>query len=173
MNLEQLSLNVFKIWSKISQKSKKKLLLFLKINYYLLNWKRNKLKLGSIIFEIKELYVGNFLIHEEIDIRYIRQDNTKTDEMKFENRLKKLNWKFDFNNVAAFCIVVSIIITYLYNIFFDFFSVYYFYFKTINQSYNFFFLFLFKISFNGFFIKKIYLENNFLLFEKLFSFFFI
>jgi hypothetical protein len=30
------------------------------------------------------------LLHEEVDIRYIRQDNKDTDELKIENRLKAI-----------------------------------------------------------------------------------
>jgi hypothetical protein len=49
--------------------------------------------LGAIVFEVKETYFGNIVINEDIDIRYIRQDNTDTDELKIENRLKAIGWK--------------------------------------------------------------------------------
>jgi hypothetical protein len=48
------------------------------------------LKLGAIIFEVKETYFGGILIIEEVDIRYVRQDNTDTDALKLENRLKAI-----------------------------------------------------------------------------------
>jgi hypothetical protein len=46
--------------------------------------------LGAIVFEIKETYFNGVLLLEEIDIRYIRQDNTDTDSLKIENRLKAI-----------------------------------------------------------------------------------
>jgi hypothetical protein len=46
--------------------------------------------LGAITFEIKETYFHGILLTEEIDIRYIRQDNTETDKLKIENRLKAI-----------------------------------------------------------------------------------
>jgi len=39
---------------------------------------------------VKETYFHGILLHEDIDIRYIRQDNTETDELKLENRLKAI-----------------------------------------------------------------------------------
>lgn len=68
--------------------------------------KKQKLKLGAIVFEIKETIFGGIPIWEDVDIRYIRQDNTDADELKIENRLKAIGWKWDFKNVAAFCIVI-------------------------------------------------------------------
>lgn len=108
MNFEQLlKLANIQFAKPISLKKKKFILNFIKYHYYLLEWKRNKLKLGAIVFEIKETYFNEILIFEEIDIRYIRQDNTDTDELKLENRLKALNWKWDFNNIVAFLIVIG------------------------------------------------------------------
>jgi len=48
------------------------------------------LKLGAIVFEIKEFTVAGITLFEEADIRYIRQDTSEDDAMKFENRLKAL-----------------------------------------------------------------------------------
>lgn len=78
----------------------------LRYNIELLQWKRNKLKLGAIIFEIKETYFHGVLLLEEIDIRHIRQDNTDTDELKIENRLKAIGWKWDLKNVLALLFVI-------------------------------------------------------------------
>jgi len=63
---------------------------FIRYHIELLEWKRNKLKLGAIVFEVKETYFGGILLYEEVDIRYIRQDNTVTDNLKIENRLKAI-----------------------------------------------------------------------------------
>lgn len=171
MNFEQLYFNIEKVWLKINFKKKKKLLNFLKFNYYLLQWKRKKLKLGSIIFEIKEFYLGIFLIYEDIDIRYIKQDNTKTDEMKLENRLKKLKWQWNFDNITAFLIIFFIIIYWNYNFFSNFFPIFFFL-NLTNQFYNFLFLNLFKILIENIFIFKNYKYFNLSMFDFLDSYFF-
>jgi hypothetical protein len=60
----------------------------------LLSVKRQKLKLGKIVFEIKEYKLDEMPAYkEEVEIRYIRQDTLDQDELKLENRLKALNWK--------------------------------------------------------------------------------
>lgn len=56
----------------------------------LLSIKKNKLKLGKIVFEIKELIYAEIPITESLEIRYSRQDNTESDELKLENRLNAL-----------------------------------------------------------------------------------
>lgn len=79
-----------------------------------MDYHRQKLKMGKIIFEIHEINVGEFTLHETVDIRYIRQDNTRTDALRIDNRLAALDWKWDIYNVLAFIIVVSGIIFFLY-----------------------------------------------------------
>lgn len=90
--------------------------MLLKYHFELLDKKKKKLKLGFIVFEIKEYKIDEFPmpIQEDINIRYTRQDNTLEDELKFENRLNALKWKWDFNNVGAFLIVLSVIIAFAY-----------------------------------------------------------
>lgn len=104
MNLDHLIKTIRQNYHKL--KDENFALNFVKYHIELLQWKRNKLKLGAIVFEIKETYFNGVLLHEEVDIRYIRQDNTDTDEMKIENRLKAIGWKWDFKNVTAFLFIV-------------------------------------------------------------------
>jgi len=52
---------------------------------------REKLKLGALTFDIKEIKIGEFILTEIIDIRFIRQDNTFEDSLKIDNRLNALN----------------------------------------------------------------------------------
>jgi hypothetical protein len=47
-------------------------------------------------------------------MRYIRQDTTKEDELKIENRLEALKWRWDFKNVMAFIIVLALALLLLY-----------------------------------------------------------
>lgn len=103
-------------WEKVVDK--KKVLLVIKSQLKLLNIKKNKLKLGKIVFEIKELIYAEIPITETLEIRYSRQDNTESDELKLENRLNALKWKWDFYNVGAFFIVTLVafnILSYLLN----------------------------------------------------------
>jgi hypothetical protein len=46
--------------------------------------------LGAIVFEIKEIAMAGITLIEDIDIRYIRQDTSRDDNLKIENRLKAL-----------------------------------------------------------------------------------
>lgn len=112
MNIEQLCRNIRENFNLL--KSKKKALQFLKYQFELLAWKRQKLKLGAIVFEVKEIVYGEVLLAEEVDIRYIRQDNTQEDELKIENRLKALGWRWDLKNIGAFVIVFTVACVFLY-----------------------------------------------------------
>lgn len=114
MNLEHLCKQIIEKWDLL--KDKKKTLKLLKYHFELLANKRKKLKLGFIVFEIKEYKIDEFPmpIQEDINIRYTRQDNTLEDELKFETRLNALKWKWDFSNIGAFIIIISLIITFLY-----------------------------------------------------------
>lgn len=76
--------------------------------------KRNKLKLGSVVFEFKEIFVDDIKIDEIMEMRYNRQDNTDTDKLKFDNLLKMYDWKWDFPHIAAFLFVGSVSAAYLY-----------------------------------------------------------
>lgn len=78
---------------------------YIKYQFELVAWKKSKLKLGAIVFEIKELIMVECVLHEEVEIRFINQDNTRTDELKLENRLKALDWKWDFPHISAFLLL--------------------------------------------------------------------
>jgi len=96
-------------------KDKKKAFIYLRYQFELLAWKRNKLKLGAIVFEVKRTFFHNTLLLEEIEIRYIRQDNTIADERKLENILKRIGWHWDAKNVIALIVVVIGFATYFYS----------------------------------------------------------
>lgn len=112
MNIEKLCRDVRENFSRF--KDTRLVLKFLKYQFELLAWKRQKLKLGAIVFEIKEIVYGDVLLAEEVDIRYIRQDNTQEDELKIENRLKALGWRWDFKNIGAFIIVFAVACIFIY-----------------------------------------------------------
>jgi hypothetical protein len=52
--------------------------------------KKQKLKLGAISFEIIETFVNKIKIYENLEIKFIRQDTSFNDSLKFKNRLKNL-----------------------------------------------------------------------------------
>jgi hypothetical protein len=89
LNFEQLFYKIIK--NPHLLKNKKKTIIFLKYHFYLIAYKRSKLKLGKIVFEIKEYKLDEMPAYkEEVEIRYIRQDTLDQDELKLENRLKAL-----------------------------------------------------------------------------------
>lgn len=94
-------------------KDKKTTKKFIKYQYEVLNIKKNKLKLGSVAFDLIETTFSGVLLRQDIEIRYTRQDNTEKDELKIENRLKALNWKWDFSNIMAFLIIFTVLIIFL------------------------------------------------------------
>jgi hypothetical protein len=106
MNLEQLCRDIKANYNRL--KDKTAAFRFLRYQFELLAWKKQKLKLGAIVFEIKEFTVAGITLFEEADIRYIRQDTSEDDAMKFENRLKALAWQWDFKNIGALIIVSSL-----------------------------------------------------------------
>ena len=112
MNLEHLIKTIRENYNRLRNEAFA--LRFVKYHLKLLQWKKNKLKLGAITFEIKETYFHGILLTEEIDIRYIRQDNTETDKLKIENRLKAIAWKWDLKNIISLLIVIFGIICELY-----------------------------------------------------------
>lgn len=112
MNLEHLCKTIRENWDNIHDK--KKILRYLRYQFELLNWKRNKLKLGAIAFDIKETKVDEFVVWEEIEIRYIRQDTTLEDENKLENILKRQGWHRDIKNMIAMGVVIFNIINLIF-----------------------------------------------------------
>jgi hypothetical protein len=73
--------------------------------------KKKKLRLGKIVFEIKEIKYYNILIWSDFEMRYINQDTTVADEQKIENLVKRFEWKWNFNNIFS-AILISIIVIY-------------------------------------------------------------
>lgn len=109
MNFERLATKIFTNWSSV--RDKKKTLIFLKYHYHILKIKKQKLKLGTVAFEIRQHFYGEVPLMETMEMRYIRQDNTIADELKLENRLNALKWKWNFSNIGAFIIVFFIAFT--------------------------------------------------------------
>lgn len=91
MNVEQLHRFILKYYNYLPYK--KRAIRFIAYELENLEMKRNKLKLGSVVFEFKEIFVDDIKIDEIMEMRYNRQDNTDTDKLKFDNLLKMYDWK--------------------------------------------------------------------------------
>lgn len=103
MNLEHLFTLIRQNFSKL--KNKKKTILYFKYQLYVLWIKKQKLKLGKVALDIHEFQALGITIGYYVEMRYVNQDTSKDDEMRLDNRLKALNWKWDINNILAFLIV--------------------------------------------------------------------
>ncbi len=116
MNFEHL-FNLIKN-KKNQLKNRKILKKFINYHVELLKIKKNKLKLGAVTFDIIQKNLYNIITYQVIEMRYIRQDTSFDDELKLENQLKALNWKWDYANVLAFLIIfallILIVISYIY-----------------------------------------------------------
>ena len=113
MNFEHLFSFFIKNHNKI--KDKKKALLFIKSEYKILRLKKEKLKLGKVALEVKEYFMGDIVVFETLEMVFTRQDNTIENELKLENRLKALDWKWDFDNILAFILVITCLFIYIYH----------------------------------------------------------
>jgi hypothetical protein len=87
MNFERLIQTFNNNYSKIS--NKRLALRNIIDEYSVLKKKKQKLKLGKIIFEIKNMYFNEVLVYQELEMIYCRQDNTQTDALKPETILKR------------------------------------------------------------------------------------
>lgn len=120
MNFEQLVKIITNNAEKISTNIvlKQRLKTYIKNYFFLLNLKLKKLKLGLVSFEIKQYFFGNIFLYDIIEMRHSRQDTTEQDELKLENRLNAIKWKWDFQNVGALLIIL-IIVWFLLKNYFD------------------------------------------------------
>ena len=108
MNFEHLYKTILLNQNKL--KNKKAAKRFLTYHYELLNIKKNKLKLGAVTFDLIQTMFEGFLLKQTVEMRYTRQDTSAADELKFENHLKALRWKWDYANVLALLIITIFLI---------------------------------------------------------------
>lgn len=108
MNFEQL-------FDHFSKKNliNKSFFTYMKNKISLINKKKQKLKLGTIAFQIKNIEIMGIHVGEEIDIKFTKQDTTREDSLKVENRLEALKWKWDFSNILAFLIIIFSILFFI------------------------------------------------------------
>lgn len=96
---------------------------FLQLHYKkkeTLKIKKEKLKLGLVSFEIKEITFDNYFISDSVEMIFSRQDNTQTNLLKIENQLTALDWKWNFDNICALLIIAFFSFHYFYNFLYDY-----------------------------------------------------
>lgn len=152
MNFEQL---FYKLIAKTTDNKKK-------ISYFnsmmkIKNFHKQQLKLGSLVFEIKEFIVANFKIYEVIEIRFTKQDNTREDLLRIDTRLNALKWKWNFANILSLFIILFFLFFFIYA------QIDYWYYENFslseidNNKYN----NILKYSFDSFFLNNIHKSNVF------------
>jgi hypothetical protein len=107
MNFEYHAQILEKLWPQITRK--RAVLMYFRYEIYLLFWKRRKLKLGKIIFDIREYRSQGFLLFEEIRIVYVRQDNTEEQSYSLEAWVEYFSWQWDWVNILAFLALLGFI----------------------------------------------------------------
>ena len=92
-----------------SSVNKKKHLL--RINYYLhlLQWKRAKLKLGRLSFNIEYSNLYGLFPRTVLTMKYLYQDETEDVSQLFQRWQKYFQWKWDLAHVISFFIALRII----------------------------------------------------------------
>lgn len=108
MNFEHLAKILLSYQDELKKNSvlKKRARIYIKNYFFLLNLKLKKLKLGFVTFELKQFFFGNIFLYDVVEMRFSRQDTTHDDELKLENRLNAIKWKWDFQNVGALLIIL-------------------------------------------------------------------
>jgi len=126
MNFEKFYRLVCRNWSSLP--NKKQTMLYLCYHYDLLLWKRKKLKLGAIVFIIKEYKFDEVLLWEEAEIKFINQDTTLEDARSLEAIFKKLAWEWNGRSYFALGVVIFIMLSKIIRFFK---GLYYSYFPTL------------------------------------------
>lgn len=119
MNFEHLCRIFVENYQRIANKTKAWNLI--RFEYDVLRIKKERLKLGKVALEIKEYVMGEIVVFETLEMVFTRQDNTVENQLKIENRLKELDWKWNFDNIAAFILVITCLFIYTYGEIYDWF----------------------------------------------------
>ena len=93
-------------------------------SYELLKVKRNKLKLGSILFEIKPTLINGIILTYSFEMIFSRQPSAGNAKKQIEKILTFFNWSWDFKNVVTLIIFLWLIGYYCINSFWVFYQTY-------------------------------------------------
>lgn len=78
---------------------------YLIYSYQLLQIKRNKLKLGSVTFEMKPVLIGGIIRNYSFEMVFSRQPSLNNSKKTVEKILTFFKWHWDFKNVFTLIIV--------------------------------------------------------------------
>lgn len=112
MNFEHLIKFIKHNESKIKNKNLIKKIFFYYKEIILVN--RQKLKLGSVSFEINTSPFSNGIYQPLIKIKFINQDQSQTPETTFLAILKFFKWEWTPRNLISFFLIFCIITNYCY-----------------------------------------------------------
>jgi len=84
-------------------------------SYELLQIKRNKLKLGSILFEIKPVLINGTILTYSFEMIFSRQPSSGNSKKQIEKILTFFNWSWDFKNVFTLLIFLWLVTYYFIN----------------------------------------------------------
>ena len=80
-----------------------------------------KLKLGSISFDLNTISISGFTISESLEMRFTKQDSSLDYTVQLKSRLDALLWKWDFSNIISLIIITFLFLSFLYS--FAFFNL--------------------------------------------------
>ena len=97
---------------------------YLLSSYELLQIKRNKLKLGSVIFEIQPLIINGFTVTYSFEMIFSRQPSANSSKKTMEKILTFFKWHWDFKNIFTLIIFIGLVSYYFMNTFQLFYKTY-------------------------------------------------
>lgn len=108
MNFEKLLYLTTKYWDILP--NQQAILIYIQYHHELLLWKKRKLKLGAIIFVTRQYKFDEFVLWEELEIKFINQDTTKEEEGKVETIFKKLGWERNARSYFSLAVVLILML---------------------------------------------------------------
>jgi len=79
---------------------------YIQYEHYLIQWKRNKLRLGKIIFEYEDVRYGNTVLASTFKMVFANQSNTDQAQKQFNDTYNFVTWKWDTKNVLAAALIL-------------------------------------------------------------------
>jgi len=78
--------------------------------YKAIKLKREKLKLGAIVFSLCEFRYRGILVYHWFEVLYTNQSNSQyiSSHVRFKNAINFIKWSWDFNNIFALSFLSSI-----------------------------------------------------------------
>jgi len=75
--------------------------------------KKKQNQLGLIKYNIKNVTLNGYVVSEEIQINYIRQDNTDEAGISFDSWDAYFSWRWDFVHLVALLLMLKLLLNYI------------------------------------------------------------